>query len=167
MLRIPAWAKGAGLSVNGRQVAGELPVGRYVELDSALKPGDVVQLLLPMKAKLIEANPLVEENRNQVAVQYGPLVYCLEGVDLPEGCDLFDISVPKDINLQPVKTNIGNTEVVALEGEFLWNDRSSWEGTLYREIDTERMKKVKLKLIPYFAWNNRGLSEMSVWLPLD
>lgn len=166
-LRIPEWAAGAGLSVNGQKAGTNLNGGRYVQLEQGLRKEDVVKLKLPMKAKLIGANPLVEEARNQVAVQYGPVVYCLEGADLPEGCSLFDISIPKDITLQAVKTTIANTELLALEGEFIWNDRSSWEGTLYREIDTDNVKKIKLKLIPYFAWNNRGLTDMSVWLPLD
>lgn len=166
-LRIPAWAGGASISIDNKVVQNGISGGQYFNLKSDLKKGTVVQLHLPMKAKLIEANPLVEETRNQVAVQYGPLVYCLEGVDLPEGYSLFDISIPKDIELQPVKTRIADTEMVALEGEFIWNQRSAWEGTLYREIDTANEKKIRLKLIPYFAWNNRGVSEMSVWLPLD
>lgn len=166
-LRIPAWTKGASLFVNNKQVKGELPGGQYVELAQPLKKGDVIQLRLPLRAKLIEANPMVEENRNQVAVQYGPLVYCMEGADLPQNCNLFDVSIPKDIHLQAVKTVIGGMDMVALEGSFNWNDRGAWEGALYREINTMQVEKIKLKLIPYFAWNNRGLAEMSVWLPLD
>ena len=166
-LRIPAWVSGASLSVNGKTTAEELAGGRYVQLAQGLNKGDVVKPHLPMKARLIEANPLVEEARNQVAVQYGPVVYCLEGADLPEGCNLFDISVPKDIDLQPVKTTIAGAELTALEGEFIWRKRSGWQGALYREVGTENAQKIRLKLIPYFAWDNRGVSEMSVWLPLD
>ncbi|PHN02421.1 aceric acid hydrolase [Flavilitoribacter nigricans] len=166
-LRVPAWAKEAELSVNGQVVDSGLRGGQYVALENDLKKGDRVRLHLPLRAKLIESNPLVEGNRNQVAVQYGPVVYCLEGNDLPENCNLFDISIPRNIVLQPVQKTIGSAKLTALEGEFHWNKRSNWNNTLYREIDTESADKIKLQLIPYFAWDNRGLAEMSVWLPID
>ena len=55
----------------------KLKPGTYAEVNQTWKNGDVVELVLPMEAKLVEANPLVEENRNQVAVKRGPVVYCL------------------------------------------------------------------------------------------
>lgn len=167
MLRIPAWANDVSLSINGELTGSEIKGDQYISIEKNLKKGDVIKLHFPLKAKLIETHPLVEENRNQVAVQYGPIVYCLEGADLPEGCNLFDISIPKDIELKPVPITIGSADLKALEGEFIWNKRGDWNGSLYRAINTDDVEKVTLKLIPYFAWDNRGLTEMSVWLPLD
>lgn len=167
MLRIPAWANDVSLSINGELTGSEIKGDQYISIEKNLKKGDVIKLHFPLEAKLIETHPLVEENRNQVAVQYGPIVYCLEGADLPEGCNLFDISIPKDIELKPVPITIGSADLKALEGEFIWNKRGDWNGSLYRAINTDDVEKVTLKLIPYFAWDNRGLTEMSVWLPLD
>ena len=64
------------------------------KLISDWKKGDKIELVLPMEAKLIEANPLVEETRNQVAVKRGPVVYCLESIDLPKDKNVFAFSYP-------------------------------------------------------------------------
>ena len=64
--------------------------------------GDVVELTLPMKPRLVEAHPLVEEARNQVAVMRGPLVYCLESIDLPKGVRVSDRRlIPRRSKLRP------------------------------------------------------------------
>jgi DUF1680 family protein len=73
-LRIPGWAIDATLRVNGEPVDADLTPGTFAELRRAWTPGDVVELELPMPATLLEANPLVEETRNQVAVKRGPIV---------------------------------------------------------------------------------------------
>src|SRR5262249_13550828 len=75
-LRIAGWADGATLAINGKPAAAA--AGRYSEVRRTWATGDVVELTLPMRPRLVEANPLVEEARNQVAVLRGPLVYCLE-----------------------------------------------------------------------------------------
>jgi DUF1680 family protein len=119
-----------------------------------------------MPAKLIEAHPLVEETRNQVAVKRGPVVYCLESVDIPEAKSIFDIVIPSGIKLVPGIIKIKNSEVLCLEGEGLLTDNSGWEGILYRELPADSPLPVNIRLIPYYAWGNRGHSEMTVWIPL-
>ena len=83
-LRIPGWADSATIHVNGQPANATATPGTYAEIRRNWKPGDMVELQLPMPAQLIEANPLVEETRNQVAIKRGPIVYCLESPDLPE-----------------------------------------------------------------------------------
>ena len=83
-LRIPGWADEATIQVNGSAASAKAKPGTYAELRRIWKAGDVVELQLPMPARLIEANPLVEETRNQVAIKRGPIVYCLESPDLPK-----------------------------------------------------------------------------------
>jgi DUF1680 family protein len=57
---------------------------------------------------------------------------------------------------------------VALEGKALFQDSGSWEGRLYRPLSSSvSLEEVEISLIPYFAWGNRGTSEMSVWMPLN
>ncbi|MFC3362365.1 glycoside hydrolase family 127 protein [Pedobacter fastidiosus] len=81
--RIPGWTHDAQIKINGKIVDAKTASGTYAEVNRVWRAGDVVELNLPMEAQLIESNPLVEENRNQVAVKRGPIVYCLESADLP------------------------------------------------------------------------------------
>ncbi|MVT10530.1 aceric acid hydrolase [Chitinophaga tropicalis] len=165
-LRIPGWCKKATLSVNGEPVKGELISGTYTKLKRQWKTGDRISLTLEMPATLIEANPLVEENRNQVAVKRGPLVYCIESADLKQGQNLADIIVPASASLRPVAMKIDNSNVIALEGEVKLLQHNNWKNTLYRELNTTSVP-VRVKWIPYYSWANRGRSDMSVWLPVS
>src|SRR5439155_21124690 len=108
-------------------------------------------------------NPYVEEARNQVAVERGPIVYCLESVDLPKDVRVMDVSVPRDLHLSPQRTEHG---VVALRGEALATPVGDWSQRLYREVTQSEPRRIELTLVPYYAWDNRGESEMNVFLPL-
>ena len=163
-LRIPAWAHGATVRVNGEQA--DAPAG-FHESRRTWKSGDTIDLDLPMPVRLVEAHPLVEEARNHVAVMRGPIVYCVEGVDLPAGVRVLDVLLPRDPQLQPRRMReLGG--VVALEGRGVAVAPRHWDDQLYRDFDPRAAegKAFHLVLIPYFAWDNRGASEMSVWLPL-
>ncbi|HEY4148323.1 MAG TPA: glycoside hydrolase family 127 protein, partial [Chitinophagaceae bacterium] len=81
-LRIPGWCRNASLLLNGRPVKATLAPGQYASVTRSWKTGDTITLQLPMPVTLVEANPLVEETRNQVAVKRGPVVYCLESAGL-------------------------------------------------------------------------------------
>ena len=120
---------------------------------------------MTMPVRLMEANPLVEEVRNQVAIKRGPIVYCLESADLPQGIRIDDVLIPADIQLEPVMIEIDGHPVMALEGVAALADEASWQGQLYREIGRAG-RELPIRLIPYYAWGNRGKGEMSVWLPL-
>lgn len=165
-LRIPGWVENASLTVNNEEINTSLNPGTYAEIRRTWSEGDKITLTLPMEAKLLEANPLVEENRNQVAVKRGPLVYSLESSDLPEQTSLFAISIPSDIELTPVRNQIDNTQIVALQGMADLTPQQNWDG-LYREISNKAPEKVQIKLVPYYAWGNRGIGDMTVWMPLD
>jgi DUF1680 family protein len=164
-LRIPAWTHDAQLSINGKLVNTKLAIGTYAEINRQWKNGDVVELILPMDATLVEANPLVEENRNQVAIKRGPIVYCLESADLP-GKNIFNTFIPSTIKLTAKPITIDGANMMSLEGNAKIIDPTIWSNTLYRPISTANTT-VPIKLIPYFAWGNRGHTEMSVWLPLS
>ena len=129
------------------------------------KKGDVVEVSLEMRPRLIEANPLVEEAKNQIAVMRGPIVYCLEGQDVENGHRISDIAIPADIQLKEMPMEIGGHSFIALEGEALLQNSQSWNNkTLYRELSEQPAQKVKVRLIPYYAWDNRGKQDMSLWL---
>jgi DUF1680 family protein len=166
MLRIPGWCEDASISINGKSVNEKLEPGHYVRFDRSWKKGDVLELDMPMKPKLMIAHPLVEETRNQVAIKRGPIVYCLESIDLPKDVKVSEVLIPHDIKLKPrfEKDLLGG--IAVLEGEAQVFEEGDWSNQLYRELQAQK-KKVDIKLIPYFAWSNRGISEMTVWMPLD
>ena len=147
-LRIPSWCSSAQLTVNGKVVETEVVPGKYAEINRKWKKGDQVELKLPMKAKLIEANPLVEESRNQVAVQRGPVVYCLESPDMPENVRIFDIALPASIALQPKKISIANSNIVSLVGDAMLLSKKNWDKQLYREVSVNNDKSIPVRLNP-------------------
>jgi len=165
-LRIPGWTKDAALTIAGTPLKEPLLPGTYFKLNRLWKPGDVLELQLPMPARMLQAHPLVEEARNQVAVQRGPLVYCLESPDLPAGVKVSDVVLPRGSEWKPRVENELLGSVVVLESVAAAGVESRWEGQLYRDLPAEKTRPINVKLIPYFAWSNRGPSEMSVWLPL-
>lgn len=165
-LRIPGWAKSATLKVNGESCATDLASGTYASLKRIWQPGTEVVLDFEMPPKLIESHPLVEETRNHLAVKRGPIVYCLESIDLPEDTSLTDLRIPANVKLRTRFDAELFDGVTVVEGTFLRKASNSWQGKLYREFDRGEATSVFTKLIPYFMWSNRGPSEMSVWLPL-
>lgn len=166
-LRIPVWAKSATLKVDGESVATELTPGTYASLERTWKPGTVIELNLPMPVQLIESHPLVEETRNHLAVKRGPVVYCLESIDLPKGTSLAEVRIPADVNLQSRLDADLLQGVTVLEGEFAFLGTGDWPDKLYREFKRPDSTPIPATLVPYFTWSNRGASEMSVWLPLN
>ena len=166
-LRIPGWAKSAMVRVNLRPATGLTAPASYYELRRLWRTGDVVDLDLPMPAELIEANPLVEETLNQVAVKRGPVVYCLESPDLPDGMSITDATMPADAAFRMRFDQHLLGGVVVLDATLLARAAGEWHGRLYREFrQSAALRPVKAKLIPYCVWANRGPSEMSVWLSL-
>ena len=163
-LRVPDWCtEGAKITVNGEEQNIEAKAGTYAAVNRTWKKGDVVSINMPMRTRIVEANPLVEESRGQVAVQRGPIVYCLESNDLG-GLSIDDIAIPLDAKFTPVDMTIDGSRIKALEGEVINRGEASWKGQLYREATTKK-QMVKVRLIPYYAWGNRGKSEMTVWMP--
>jgi DUF1680 family protein len=118
-----------------------------------------------MDTELIEANPLVEETLGQVAVKRGPIVYCLESIDLPPGVKPLDVLLSPDIKLHARYDQRLLGGVAVLEGQALARTNANWSGQLYREVQTTKPTPIRLRLIPYSVWANRGPAEMSVWLP--
>ncbi len=162
--RIPDWCQSASLYVNGKKVKSG-NISGYVRVANTWKSGDQIKLVMDMPAKLIEANPLVEETRNQVAVKRGPVVYALEANDLKDGQKLADIVIPANIQLAPTKIKIAGSELAALKGKAKVINRY-WSGSLYQDLDS-KVTTTDITLIPYFAWANREEADMAVWLPLD
>ncbi|HET7626071.1 MAG TPA: glycoside hydrolase family 127 protein [Verrucomicrobiae bacterium] len=164
-LRIPGWVKRASVRINdGRPDSSPKPKS-YFEIRRIWRAGDFVDLNLPMPVRFMEANPLVEEDLNQIAIQRGPIVYCLESPDLPAGVKISDVFIPADMDLRARYDRRLLDGIVVLEGRALARQSAGWRGQLYREAQPPEMKAIKVKFIPYSVWQNRGPSEMTVWLP--
>ena len=163
-LHKPSWCDSYSVKVNGEHA--------NLSITRKWKKGDVIELTLDMPVRLVEANPLVEEAKNQVAVMRGPIVYCLEGQDVsvPSGFAagkprINDLAIPADIRFTEVPIEIARTKMLALDGEaIVANDRSWDNNTLYRPLKRSTFQKVRIRLIPYYAWDNRGIDDMSLWL---
>ena len=165
ILHIPNWCNQYTVFVNGD--AYPVNDASAVVINRKWKKGDVITLNLNMRPRLVEANPLVEEAKNQVAVMRGPIVYCLESQDIEGNRNINDISIPADIQLKEVPMTINGHTFTALEGEALAQDGKQWNNeTLYREISDKPVRKTCIRLIPYYAWDNRGIQDMSLWLNL-
>jgi DUF1680 family protein len=170
-LRVPGWLRpgAAQLRINGQPTTQALAPGTYAEIRRIWRAGDVVELALDFSPVLLESNPLVEETLDQVAVRNGPIIYCLESNDLPEGVRLTDVALelgdtPRTFTAQP--ETIAGAHVVTLTTPALALQRPAWTSDqLYREVAPAAARTIPLKLVPYYAWGNRGDTEMTVWLP--
>ena len=120
-----------------------------------------------MRNRLIRSNPLVEETSNQVAVQRGPLVYCMESHDVPDSIRIFDVAIPAGIQFSETELSIDEARMLVLEGNAHLTGGENWDNMLYRELPSDKPAQVKIRLIPYYAWGNRGKSDMTVWMGVD
>ena len=163
-LRIPSWAAGATAKVNG--VAVTVLPGEYLEFRRVWSAGDVVELDFPLEVRLVEAHPRVEQCRNQLAVMRGPVLYCLESPELPNGVEVADVYLPGQPELEPVEHEELPFGLRVLRGQLLRRETRDWSGQLYQSLPAAGFEPVETCLIPYFGWANRGPSAMSVWLPV-
>ena len=174
-LRIPGWAKQqpvAGdlyhfasnaenpiiITVNGKKVAYTTEKG-YAILKRIWMKGDKITMELPMETQKVLANEQVKEDRGRFALQRGPIVYCIEGPDNADGA-VQNISIKKDskatVAYQPELLN--GVYTLNLTGE-----------SYKRQLNTDALlaSTQPVKAIPYYAWANRGPSEMMVWIPYE
>ena len=106
-----------------------------------------------------------EETRNQVTVKKGPLVYCVESADLPNGLKVTDIAIPLNAQWKTIDKKIGIGNVKGLEAIVTQLPKQDWKNSLYKEVG-KTTKPVTIQMIPYFSWANRGNGDMAVWMPL-
>jgi uncharacterized protein len=145
-LRIPAWASRAEATCNGRS-AGAVKPGAHFKIKRKWSDGDVVELTLPMKVRLVEGSVKVPDQTGKIAIFRGPMVYCTEGVDNGE-LDIFTLSIPSDAKFSESPDKI-------LGGIIrLTCDAVDATGN-----------RINLNAIPYNVWANRGLSAMRIWIP--
>ena len=159
-LRIPSWAEEAEIIINGETVSPPIIKG-YAYCKRYWKTGDQVILDLKMDVKVFEANSKVIDLCGRAAVTRGPLVYCAEAIDNPY--ELRDIRISRTANYEVVQEAIGNIEVPTITTQAMVRETVE---QLYYDKPVSN-SKVPLKLIPYFAWANRGIAEMTTWFLIE
>lgn len=167
-LRIPAWAGRAAVKVNEAGVSGKPKPGEYLALRRSWRRNDVIALSLDMPARTTVAHPLVSENFGRVAVERGPLVYCLEQHELPPGVSVFDVSIDtgaEGLHAEYASGLLGGVWTIQVRAAA--GTRPLSREPLY-QTETQassRARELRVRLIPYYAWANRGQAPMRVWLP--
>ena len=172
-IRIPGWARGQAVpsdlyrfadnlqpgytvKVNGKTVESGIDKG-YFTISRKWRKGDMIELSLDMPPRLVAANNKVEADRGMLAVERGPMVYCAEWPDNP-GTDLFSILMPRKPQLSVSDEKApGGADIITAGVQKLSYDA---DGRLQTQDAT-------VKLIPYYAWANRGEGQMTVWLPYE
>ncbi|MFC0780704.1 glycoside hydrolase family 127 protein [Flavobacterium sp. HJSW_4] len=163
-LRIPGWSENAEVSVNNSKVSDKIVSGTYLKLSQKWKKGDVIELNMPMPVELMEANPLVEEVKNQVAVKRGPIVYCLESSGMPANTSVNDVVLNVNSKFMTKYCEVDYRTMICIYADSYINDKTVWDKKLYTPLSKNKGKESSIRLIPYFAWGNEGKGEMSVWL---
>ena len=166
-LRIPGWAAGGSISVNGTErKLTKTQAGTYQTVEVTDPERTEVLLLLDMNVRYTTAHNMVEEACGQAAVERGPLVYCCEGADT-EAETLDDLYLDPDAEFGTAQIEIEGRRISALETEFYRMDREGYDrNALYQPLVFRGMQKEKVRLIPYYAWDNREFGEMRIWFPV-
>ena len=170
-LRVPAWCRDGRVEVAGDTGAFVPGPGR-IELQRRWSAGDLVVLDLAMPARITEPDPRIDAVRGCVALERGPLVYCLEDADLPSGTSLEQLELAPSANpVRVARPDLG-PGVIGLSLGGLQRDGGSapWP---YRDAGageaggpaTAGATPVELAAIPYLAWANRTGGTMRVWIP--
>lgn len=171
-VRVPGWAQGRpvpselyryagdtlpfkGLKLNGDTVNSKVGPDGYASIRRIWRKGDLVDLDLPMPIRRVRSHENVEPNRGRAAVERGPVVYCVEGVD--HRGKVMNLYLPDDAKLTAEHRPGLLGGVMALTGKARAVDRKP-DGTIVEE-------PVDLTMVPYYSWCHRGPNEMQVWVP--
>jgi uncharacterized protein len=171
-LRIPGWATGRPvpgdlyiyaeeqtepftLEMDGTDLRYRLEKG-FAKVRVTGKPGEkrTLELRLPMPVRRVHPHEKFKNVEGKVALERGPLVYCVEGVD--HGGNLEPIALPDAAELHPhfIPELLGGVTV-------LQTGMDSVEG----DLGKNSQRSGGIRAVPYYAWNNRGLGGMKVWIP--
>ncbi len=170
-LRIPAWCAGAvartGETGGETEVPEACEPGTYLRLRRRWAPGSSVVLDLPMPVRTTVAHQRVDAVRGCVAVERGPLVYCLEQADQPADVLVDDVQLADGECMSAWNPDLlGGVTVVQLTGRTARNRAPLYQAKTANQGDHGQLGDLaRLTAIPYFAWGNREPGPMRVWIP--
>jgi DUF1680 family protein len=149
-LRIPAWTASGRVTWPDAEAASIGPGDRQASAHRTWRAGDTVTLDLAMPGRVTRPHPRVDAIRGCLALERGPLVYCIETADLPEGVEIEDVELAADTAPEPVDRSDVAPAMVGLRTPASADGRS-----------------IDLRAVPYHAWGNRGSAAMRVWIPRE
>lgn len=166
-IRVPDWVENGYIRVNEEeQTLTKRESSTYQTVKVEYPKQAEIDIFFEMKARCTISHNMVEENTNQAAVEYGPLVYCCETPDTDVDT-LDDIFLNLNAEYRQTEMEIAGRKICALEAEEYCIRRDCYDRTaLYQTLKFAGMEKRKVRFIPYFAWDNREFGEMRIWFPI-
>lgn len=170
-LRIPAWSGSTGVLVNGIKIDQPVKAGSYMEIRRAWKSGDSISLSLDVTTRLTQSNLLIRENIGKVAVERGPLLYCMEGIDQVLGTSVFDwyLNANQPQWKEEWQSNLLGG-ILTLRAKGSRPTETVAERPIYERYPAwppAERKSGELTFIPYYTFANRGITTMQVWVPVE
>ncbi len=160
-LRIPNWCSNFKVSINGDSFNAMDTTNGYLSIDRQWQPNDTVNLNLEMPVERVYAHPNVRDNLGRSALKRGPLVYCFEDIDNPDGVfETLSFDNGSSIETEHDTELLGGINLI--RGTAKVFNSTDWEDNLY--LRSPKPKEVSVKAIPYYAWCNRGAGQMAVWV---
>ncbi len=174
-VRIPGWAKNEAVptdlysfsnfsdskytfNLNGKTIVPKIEKG-YAIIERIWAEADVLEYEIPMSVQQVIANENISADKDRIAIQRGPLIYCLEGKDQPDDRILSVLVSNETLMESQFEPNLlEGIQTIKFQGNLVKSNTSKEEFEL---------EKINLKAIPYYAWANRGKDNMLVWLPTD
>jgi len=169
-VRIPGWSKRNSVQVNGKEIEG-VTAGQYLPVRRRWTSGDKLLLSFDMRPQVVHANPAVADDRGRIAFQRGPIVYCMEQLDQMEAAQ--DSSAFPRFTARLTETTSERYDAGLLDGVVVLEHPGSVLPAAAPDLYQETLPQptagtdTKLKMIPYYAWSNRELSAMQVWVPYE
>lgn len=168
MLRIPGWTESGSICYQREKYTlTRQDSESYAEIRLESLIDAEITLELETKARFTIAHPMVEEDCLQAAVEYGPLVYCMESVDVStETLDNIYLNPMEDFTSEI--RSICDRKVMVITGKAYELVREDYDrNALYQPLRKVDKKPIDITLIPYFAWDNREFGEMRIWFPYE
>lgn len=159
-VRLPEWCDEPELKVNRRHVSSSEQNG-YAKIHRTWKRGDSLEIAMPMAVRRIQAHPFVAADAGRVALQRGPVVYCLEEMDNETG--VHNLALPRDAQVTAeFRPNLLGG-VTVLKGLAQYRTLDGWSDQLYRSA--RDYGETNFVAVPYYSWDNRISGAMTVWMP--
>ena len=164
-LRLPDWCASPQVTLNGKPLAlSALTRSGYLRLTQDWQKGDRIEMTLPMPVTRVKGNALLRHVAGKVAIQRGPLVYCLEQAD--NGSELHNVRLPQDAEFRLISGSglFAGKALLQTQGERRLSVQADQQPLYSFNPPAEETTSQTLTFVPYFTWANRGEGEMRVWI---
>jgi DUF1680 family protein len=162
-LRLPGWCKEAKVVINGVETdVSSCRVKGYAKIKRVWQDGDTIELTFAMPVEIMRSNPKLRDNAGRIALQRGPVIFCLEEMD--NGSNLRDLvlSANSKFSVSFDEQLLGGGPVIS--GSAWQSDHESYDDSILYSTAECKKVPVPIKAIPYYCWSNREPGEMIVWL---